>query len=603
MSEKRGAEELDDEVYEKLDEKTKDYLKDHADMVRVAKKICNDHGLASIKDISLCAKIINLETYDKIITEKDEIIIEQKKEMMKYSVMRYGDLKDGDINLQLDGGTETLSLNPEHDDATCIIKSDTFTKLKASNMISTLGEGVAIGITSVLFASKNGDGTESGKLVFKYSNERMVRNIVEKFLDDAVKTCNRLIHKVGGEQGLDNLPRVAIIIECSMFKQEPDHLVVYDERSYAPLVTVEVDKPLKERGLQKYPKLCGQGFDYLMATKMTGNVCPMHITTTVDESYVAWLPENDKNVKTFNVNLETDLNAVLSEIIDKARRESGGDQLTQSPRKGDTCAHDSIFERLVDREIYSSEIFHSHDLFFTMVNTILCAMSSSSLGDCVPPLLNIDGRVSQTALKLNEEYYEWVEIDGMIKKGGIHELPSPSIYALGIVGFGATSKAFRVVTKDGHEGVLKMYLKTTDDFENEVSKAQYMKIAQASVTKELTIFENTYPKMPVFKVKCADRHGLMMPHFEPLDPIGISSLVTTEMITKVLEGIKYGTSSYAYYKDEDVRWRHFGKYDGQIVAFDFNDMDELTLDDAKREEKILEQCEDLFKRIPMKPPA
>ena len=38
MSEKRGAEELYDEVYEKLDEKTKYYLKDHADMVTVAKK-------------------------------------------------------------------------------------------------------------------------------------------------------------------------------------------------------------------------------------------------------------------------------------------------------------------------------------------------------------------------------------------------------------------------------------------------------------------------------------------------------------------------------------------------------------------------------------
>ena len=85
--------------------------------------------------------------------------------------MRYGDLKDGDIKLQLDGGTETLSLNPEHhDDATCIIKSDMFTKLKASNMISTLSEKVAMDITSVLFASKNGDGTGSGnKLVFQCS--------------------------------------------------------------------------------------------------------------------------------------------------------------------------------------------------------------------------------------------------------------------------------------------------------------------------------------------------------------------------------------------------------------------------------------------------
>ena len=180
---------------------------------------------------------------------------------------------------------------------------------------------------------------------------------------------------------------------------------------------------------------------------------------------------------------------------------------------------------------------------------------------------------------------------------------STSIYAVGIVGFGATSKAFRVITKDdtedNYEGVLKMYVKKTDvDNKTVLPKEKYMKIAEASVTKELTIFDNTYPKMPVFKVKFADHHGLLMPHFKPLDPIGISSLVTTEMITKVLEGIKYGTSSYAYYKDEDVRWRHFGKYDGQIVAFDFNDMDELPFKKKDRNKKISEQCTNLFKRIP-----
>ena len=90
MSEKRGAEELSDEVYEKLDEKTKDYLKDHHgdDMVTVAKKICNDNGLASITDsekreplISLCALAINIERYKKMLIEKDEMLFE-KDEML-----------------------------------------------------------------------------------------------------------------------------------------------------------------------------------------------------------------------------------------------------------------------------------------------------------------------------------------------------------------------------------------------------------------------------------------------------------------------------------------------------------------------------------------
>ena len=50
MSEKRGAEELYDEVYEKLDKKTKDYLKDHHGDYMDAKRICKNDGFASIKD-------------------------------------------------------------------------------------------------------------------------------------------------------------------------------------------------------------------------------------------------------------------------------------------------------------------------------------------------------------------------------------------------------------------------------------------------------------------------------------------------------------------------------------------------------------------------
>ena len=211
--------------------------------------------------------------------------------------------------------------------------------------------------------------------------------------------------------------------------------------------------------------------------------------------------------------------------------------------------------------------------------------------------------VFQLALKLSEEKFKWVEIGGITIKSSIQAMPraSTSIYAVGIVGFGATSKAFRVITKDdtedNYEGVLKMYVKKTDvDNKTVLPKEKYMKIAEASVTKELTIFDNTYPKMPVFKVKFADHHGLLMPHFEPLDHV---DLPKNKIIIDALKKLKNGPSSYAYYKDEDVRWRHFGKFLGEIVAFDFNDMDELPLDDDdKREKKILEQCTNLFKRIP-----
>ena len=67
-------------------------------------------------------------------------------------------------------------------------------------------------------------------------------------------------------------------------------------------------------------------------------------------------------------------------------------------------------------------------------------------------------------------------------------------------------------------------------------------------------------------------------------------------IFEALKRIQNGTSSNVYYKDEDVRWRHLGKYKNEIVAFDFNDMDKTHSEDECNK-KISDQCDDLFERI------
>jgi hypothetical protein len=458
-----------------------------------------------------------------------------------------------------------------------------------------LGEK-AMDIGSHLFVGESGDG--SGKVVFDYANENMVQTIVQKFLDDAVTTCNKLIAQYAGSE--KQAPRLQSRSECSMFKARPDHMVVYDMHSHAPLVTIEVKKPLAKGNLLEHSKVCGQGFDYLMATKMSGNVCPMHITTTVDESYVAWLPENDDTVKTFNTIKEADLKDVLSEIFDKASRLSGGAQFTQSPLKEeekweqkDEASVTTFTEEKVVREISSSKIFPSNHLFSLMVNTILCGMYSSTRRNSVS-LLNEGVIVSNLALKLSEEKSEWTQISGLVIKGSIRYFTTPDLYAVDIIGFGATSKAFRVITRDGYEGVLKMYVKKTgDDNKTVLRKKEYDAKAKKSVNEEFGIFERTYPNMPVFNVKYADHHGLLMPFFKPLNPNSVSK----DTIIKLFKKFQIRPSSYVYYKDEDIRWRHFGKYDNKIVAFDFNNMDNGHFNDDNRQKKISEQCEILFQRI------
>ena len=278
-----------------------------------------------------------------------------------------------------------------------------------------MGETVARGIKSCLFAWKNGD--KDGKL-----NEAMVQNIVCNILDDAVKTYNELSKQVweekkkSSEECHDLLPefqfQLASQPESSMFQKKLDHFVVFETRSCAPLVTVKVKKPVSD--LLEHEEVHGQGFDYLMATKMSGNLCPMHITTTVeDESYIAWLPENDETVKEFNQKCKENVRDVLSKIVDKTGRQIGLHELKQSPalkeaeepcEESKANVSDNDFdEQDVIRKIFTSSAFKAHDLFIMMVNTILCSMCiyCSSFRNCVPRL-DAGDRFFQTALKSTE---------------------------------------------------------------------------------------------------------------------------------------------------------------------------------------------------------
>ena len=198
------------------------------------------------------------------------------------------------------------------------------------------------------------------------------------------------------------------------------------------------------------------------------------------------------------------------------------------------------------------------------------------------------------------EPYKWVQIRGIVE-GGLEGkiLQSPqnkSIYVVGLVGCGRTSKAYRVVTKDGYEGVLKMYVRKTDDNKMVIKNKTFMKIAEKSVKKELKIFQNTYPTMPVSKVEFAGHHCLFMPFFRPLN--FKEQLPPKEEICEVLKTIQGADSESLYYKDDDVSWRHFGMYRSKVVAFDFNNMEIIDSNDDP-DTKIENQVGNLFESIEM----
>ena len=86
-----------------------------------------------------------------------------KQQLQNNSVMRYANLKDGDIRLQLDGGTKSSSVNPKnHEEAEHTIKSDVWsTKFDLSEIMSTLSTEVAMTTNSKLFANKSGNGSKA----------------------------------------------------------------------------------------------------------------------------------------------------------------------------------------------------------------------------------------------------------------------------------------------------------------------------------------------------------------------------------------------------------------------------------------------------------
>lgn len=85
-----------------------------------------------------------------------------------------------------------------------------------------------------------------------------------------------------------------------------------------------------------------------------------------------------------------------------------------------------------------------------------------------------------------------------------------------------------------------------------------------------------------------------MPFFRPLN---FKELPPKEEICEVSKTMKGADSQSLYYKDDDVRWRHFGRmYGSEVVAFDFNNMEIIDSNDDP-DTKIENQVGNLFESI------
>ena len=122
-----------------------------------------------------------------------------------------------------------------------------------------------------------------------YYTEADLQTFVAAAAGDAVQVCNSLFSAIA----FDGKPPPDLVVrqEVSIFSNRPDHIVLLNRTSNAPVFCIEVKKPFdnKQRPFDKPSKLCGQLYDQLRALKGMGNSCPIGAITTFNATYFTML--------------------------------------------------------------------------------------------------------------------------------------------------------------------------------------------------------------------------------------------------------------------------------------------------------------------------
>jgi hypothetical protein len=255
-------------------------------------------------------------------------------------------------------------------------------------------------------------------------------------------------------------------------------------------------------------------------------------------------------------------------------------------------------EKRLERLILHSGTFEAHKLFHVFVNCILCGILGSYSAAVIPTLERNKILKDQVALKLTSQSYEWVLVDAIIRgplpvrkgkrsfiglaqqlTGAISDvLTERTVYAVSAVGVGSSSKAFRINTKDGHEGVAKIYILKHDESNMIIEKNTFLENARRSIDAGFQVFRATYPQLPVQKVTLHGHPSLLIPYFQPVQP----QLKWKDVLIGQLKNLKNRESSLRY-QPEDVRWRHVGLYDNNLYLFDFNKMKTIKREMVEQE--------------------
>ncbi|KAG7343687.1 hypothetical protein IV203_021695 [Nitzschia inconspicua] len=562
----------------------------------------DDHSSSSVRDgiRQLCHDFMpcnTLQRYNEIVNAARKIIqarqqarLEARRRMSRkvrndfgeISVAALMELKEGDVQLQ-------------H-----VPNGKGFNHIR-SGLVPVKGLQQHLNLKPIpLDDVERRDISSSLMMVYLEGNKAPLREydmdyLIPSMLGDALRTCNRLLRKFRprdehGETMVegDDSYILRLVREPTLWRERLVNAAVYDRRCNVPLLLVErKDVFAPSSNPTRYAQGLSEVYDDLRLMQLMGHHHPIHVASSIEETFVTWLEGNQTMQEYGN---SSDARACWTAAANKVFKKLDMEQLTQrpvgeqteQPTDASVSKASPVSEELLSREVVHTQTFRLHQMFHVFVDAILYAVLGAYSSPTLPTLKTGEQIHRQLAWKLKNDSCQWVLISATVKgplpsrkqwsisqtlRNGVTVLStvvggsSPCLYAVSAVGSGATSIVYRVITEEGYEGVAKVY---TGALENER--------ANRLTDIERKVFNATYPQVPVSKLTVDCYPILLMPYFEHIKQ---PDETWKEKVMAALRELKGGRARHLKYTDCDVCWRHIGlcRESGQIRLFDFNNME------------------------------
>jgi hypothetical protein len=268
---------------------------------------------------------------------------------------------------------------------------------------------------------------------------------------------------------------------------------------------------------------------------------------------------------------------------------------TWNRKKNDNDAKGTGFVCHSNRTLLRSTCFTPDDIVAAFVSAILCSLDGYRKPRAIKSFTPKED-IQLEVLRINETSYDWgvltTKYQGPYTNNSIWKgwkwLPriirsQQPLYLVDHLGTGTTSKVYRALTEDGHDCVVKMYVKCKDDDKKILTIEDFDKKGKAAVEREWKKYKEIYGAeldKYVWKEKLNGLHCLIHPYFKHVEKNHRRDALP--LIRERLKELFFSKDKSKYYAfDEyDQLWRHIGWFNGNLYLFDLGDLKECSPDVA-----------------------